>query len=97
MPVLRNEIGVGMSDIIRREDAIDAMITLGLKRAIPILETLPSAEPERKKGKWKPFDLTWNRSVYSCTACGEAMDIPTEKSKPIYSFCPHCGADMRGE
>lgn len=51
-------------------------------------------EPERKNGEWKPFDLTWGRSVYSCTACGEAMDIPTEMSKPIYSFCPNCGAKM---
>lgn len=49
---------------------------------------------ERKTGKWKPFDLTWGRSVYSCTACGEAMDIPTEMSKPIYRFCPNCGAKM---
>lgn len=54
-------------------------------------------ELERKRGEWKPFDLTWGRSVYSCTACGEAIDIPTEMSKPIYSFCPNCGADMRGE
>jgi hypothetical protein len=52
---------------------------------------------ERKKGKWKPFDLTWGRNVYSCTACGEAIDIPTEMSKPIYNFCPNCGIDMRGE
>ena len=86
-----------MSDLISRQDAIDAMIMLGIKRAIPILETLPSAETERKKGKWKPFDLTWSRSVYSCTACGKAVDIPTEMSKPIYNYCPNCGADMRGD
>ena len=69
----------------------------GIRDAVIELESLPSAEPERKPGKWKPFDLTWGRSVYSCTACGEAMDIPTEMNKPIYSFCPNCGADMRGE
>ena len=112
-----------MSDLIRREDAIDAIVRQtnydnvdviryecrknyekdngwlgGLKEALEAVESLPSAAPERKTGTWKPFDLTWGRSVYSCTACGEAMDIPTEMSKPIYSFCPNCGAEMtRGE
>lgn len=98
------------NDLIRRQDVLDYIdnmpseLTSDGRRMVRrirlteyIADTLPSAEPERPKGEWKPFDLTWGRSVYSCTACGETMDIPTEMSKPIYNFCPHCGADMRGK
>ena len=95
-----------MSDLIQRQDAIDTALEFFVeflggafheddqKILMKRMNELPSAEPKRKKETWKPFDLTWGRSVYSCTACGKAMDIPTEMSKPIYSFCPNCGARM---
>lgn len=54
----------------------------------------PTIEP--RKGKWKPFDLTWGRSIYACSACGHGAEVPTEMGDPIYNFCPNCGADMRG-
>lgn len=47
-----------------------------------------------RRGRWKPFDLTWGRSVYACTSCGEAFEVPTECGKPMYEFCPLCGAKM---
>lgn len=64
----------------------------------PTIE-LPSAEPERKKGKWKPFDRSWGRSVWTCTACGESLEVPCDWASniPIYNYCPNCGADMRGD
>ena len=49
---------------------------------------------EVRHGRWKPFDLTWGRSVYACTSCGEAFEVPTECGKPMYEFCPYCGAKM---
>lgn len=49
-----------------------------------------------KHGKWEPFDLTWGRSVYACTVCGEAIEVPTENGKPIFDYCPNCGAKMDG-
>ena len=49
---------------------------------------------EVRHGRWKPFDLTWGRSIYACTACGDAFEVPTECGKPMYEFCPHCGAKM---
>lgn len=55
------------------------------------LNELPSVE---RHGRWKPFDLTWGRSIYACTACGDAFEVPTECGKPMYEFCPHCGAKM---
>lgn len=51
---------------------------------------------EVRHGRWKPFDLTWGRSVYACTSCGEALEVPTDFvcGKPMYEFCPYCGAKM---
>lgn len=47
-----------------------------------------------KHGQWKPMDLTWGRSIYYCTNCGESAEVPTDMGKPIYMFCPNCGAIM---
>lgn len=54
---------------------------------------------EVRHGRWKPFDLTWGRSIYTCTACGDAFEVPTEygSGKPMYEFCPYCGAKMDEE
>jgi Zn-finger nucleic acid-binding protein len=44
--------------------------------------------------KWKPFDLTWGRSIYYCTECKEGIEVLTSCGKPMYKFCPMCGARM---
>lgn len=93
------------TDCISRQDAIDALgdepevwtgkdeYAMGLnnqwhydKNAIL---KCPSAQPERKMGKWIDksggIENAWNY----CSVCGEqAIDL--------YDFCPNCGADMRG-
>ena len=52
---------------------------------------LPSAQPERKKGRWladnRPGGGFW---VCSCCKFPSAANV-------LYKFCPNCGADMRGE
>lgn len=82
-----------MSDFINRQDAIDAMIMLGIKRAIPILETLPSAEPERK-AKVISDDVIitvngygYHYEEYLCNAC-------KKKVFSCDSYCSHCGAKL---
>ena len=57
------------------------------------LEALPSAQPERKTGKWidetfKPWGLVYH--PYKCDQCGEHSEADSD-------YCPNCGADMRGE
>lgn len=59
------------------------------------LLSLPDVRPVRM-GRWKPWDLTYGRSIYSCTSCVEATYVPTEMGKPTYRYCPNCGAEMEG-
>lgn len=91
-----------MSDLISREQALKAinrlcennpkLIDTWLVNSLEdIIEELPSAE---KTGKWKPFDLTYGRNIYFCTACNNASEVPTSMGEPVYKFCPWCGARM---
>ena len=56
---------------------------------------------EERKGKWKPVDYTAHCSCgksyktvhYKCSACNRVAF-----AQPYgLTFCPNCGADMRGE
>lgn len=67
-----------------------------------IINALPSAQPERKTGLWEINEHTYacnNRRNWKCTnCCTEKYDfIFTSVCKPEWSYCPNCGADMRGE
>lgn len=66
------------------------------QNCIDLLRNTPTVDPV-KHGRWKPFDLTWGRSIYYCTSCGDGCEVPTEMEKPIYEFCPNCGAYMMDE
>ncbi len=81
-------------DTIYRQAAID-VVSEHCGICIQRIVDLPSAQPERIRGRWQPFDLTWGRSIYACSVCGQGVDVPTEMGTPIYRYCPQCGADMR--
>lgn len=111
-----------MSDLIDREYAIKrfcedgtylerhgvGMMTLceAKQRAVDLIESFPSAQPERKKGEWleieimpKAYDImgvrTW-ASMMKCDTCGfETFAIEGHMAQ--YHFCPSCGARMDGE
>lgn len=80
-----------MSDMISRQDAIrlaEQGQIQGFEWQFKKLCELPSAQPERKKGKW----LRSGNCIfpYECDQCGDT----NERATP---FCPNCGAEMRGE
>lgn len=63
----------------------------GLEFCINHLSTMPSAQPEQKKGKWivtGTFD-----DFVKCSCCGYKK--PWDMFE--MSFCPKCGAKMEGE
>ena len=79
-------------DLISRQAAIDATwfepsYTDPLNVLTEVrdrLKALPSAQPERKKGRWIDMD-----DHVMCSCCG-ATHYGSDKN-----FCPNCGADMR--
>lgn len=75
-----------------------------LKNGQDIRAVLKNAQPERKKGKWIPhreksreyIGTTLIHVTYDyrlCDTCGYRV----ENGRPMYNFCPNCGADMREE
>ena len=55
------------------------------------LKNLPSAQPERKKGKWEIYVISMiDGEGCRCSECGQ-------EGVPYWDFCPNCGADMKGE
>ena len=93
-----------MDDLIRRQDAIEALIQefysnvddyISEKQAVHAIDSLPSVQSERKKGKWILTEDD-NYEYCTCSECGyqngenwmNGSDIP---------FCAMCGADMRGD
>lgn len=96
-----------MDDSISRKMAIDKMqifidsldkeatayksLRVAFNRCIIELKRLPSAQTERKKGKWITYRyLRENWSECECDQCHKYVKV-------AYDFCPNCGADMRGE
>ena len=87
--------GLQGSDLISRQDAIDAVNSLTYPSSLMDVKRklieLPSAD--RPHGKWKHDDS--DNSIV-CDKCGCALwanDIMNGEA----NFCPNCGADMRGE
>lgn len=80
-----------MSDLISRQDVLDAVNDCGI--CIQRILDIPSAEPERKKGEWIDGMPYVNSHWKVCSECHETAP----DSCGGFNFCPNCGADMRGE
>ena len=97
-----------MDDSISRQAAIDAadradyteLAVEDVKKVtdevIKELKQLPSAQLERKRGRWiKQVDeLAW---WYECSVCGDYPLKDAYGHESLSLFCPWCGAEMRGE
>ena len=83
-----------MSDLISRQAAIDAIFGRSHEIIKMRIGNLPSAQPERKRGRWLP-DNRPGGGFWVCSEC----KFPSEAfaADVLYKFCPNCGADMRGE
>ena len=78
----------GMIKMLNAED--DEGLQMELKAYRDIRDGIkeePTIDPERKTGKWTDDN--------ACQFCG--FQPWYERDIHSLSFCPHCGADMRGE
>ena len=59
------------------------------------LQGLPSAQPERKKGKWERHSIGHENTPwgFDCSTCGKWFVIGEDTAEQ-YHFCPNCGAEM---
>ena len=57
------------------------------------LEQIPSAESERKKGKWQHRKCS---NCWECSECHAVLEMDDFVSHNFY-YCYHCGADMMDE
>lgn len=57
------------------------------------IESLPSAD--RPTGEWVKRQIIGYVSFAYCSECGEP--IIHGRTSPLWSYCPNCGAKMRGE
>ena len=62
-----------------------------------MIEEAPSAQPERKTGRWTLRRVTYLWEGVECekfeTRCSSCERLPISGIKSTY--CPNCGADMR--
>ena len=90
-------------DLIKRSDAIKDLCDIinnsdmpedwhrGMSVAISALYRVHSAD--RPQGEWFKDD----EGTFICSACGSGYkDQPTLMGKPMFKWCPLCGARMKG-
>ena len=63
------------------------------------INNMPTIE-SRPKGRWNVRRLeiseNWIHKFYNCSVCGEDAFFDEDRDY-LTNYCPHCGADMRGE
>ena len=75
-------------EYVELHEAISAIMN-AIKEVRREIDELPSAE---RKGKW--IEDGYQDYPCVCSYCGTRQDI---KAKFLFSYCPNCGSDNRGE
>ena len=70
-------------------------------KALEVIEALPSAQPERKTGKWERHNIYHGDDVsgyidpdWRCSECGGQANVNAWCMYDLTDFCPHCGARL---
>ena len=94
-------------DLIKRSDAAEVVykalktpppkgvLTDTMSLAIALVQDIPSAD--RPQGEWKDrthYTLIAQVNFAYCSECGQP--IMHEHTRPLWNYCPNCGARMKG-
>ena len=98
------------SDLISRQEAIDAadradytgLAVEDVKKVtdevVKEIKKLPSAQPERPKGKWIDAIIPNDNGGLPVQVCDQCNTFfPLAYTGGGHHFCPQCGADMKEE
>ena len=93
------------ADLISRQAAIDALRDYLVGKRCPddgtltcrlieneVINKLPPIQP--KRGKWLPDNNNYIYEQYVCSECKNSFKVDTCMGKPMWNFCPNCGAKM---
>lgn len=69
----------------------------GYCRCMSDIRLMPSAQPERKKGRWIYEGKRGRFPACRCSECGNVENADWAILGDNVNYCPNCGADMRGE
>lgn len=65
------------------------------KETLEDVRNAPTIEP--KRGRWIKLDMCRGMEQYKCSVCDDATYVPEVMGRPVYNFCPNCGAKMESE
>ena len=89
-----------MDDVIRRQELLKRTIYNPLHGPYIIAQDVLDCPSAQKKGHWNFV----GDNLFKCTCCGEMYTTQQLNGLRVYDkdpycpfFCPHCGADMRGD
>lgn len=66
------------------------------RQIVAVIQSAPSIDIEPKRGEWvkRTHDTLIAQVNFAyCSECGQP--IMHEHTRPLWSFCPNCGAEMR--
>ena len=87
--IYRQDAIDGADEIIKRDTSGNNAVVEAMKAWKVYIGNLPSAQPERKTGRWIEYIPEHGK----CPFCGNQVDFMNDKEN---NFCGECGADMRG-
>ena len=80
-----NDLGLG-----DEENGKDVERLMELESSYKYIKSLPPVNPQPKTGHWE-----WlTEDKYRCSNCNHETRVDECMNKPMYEFCPFCGAKM---
>lgn len=97
---LRQEINEWAKEVVENEKLKEAITELEKKVELypQIIANEPTADGEPVRHGWWEFccNFMGEYLFFKCSECEQKADVPTCMGKPIFEYCPFCGAKMDG-